>query len=185
LAVARHFEPALGIEALDGVRWPGRLERVVVGPRGGALVLDVAHNPAGMQALVDYVADQPWRDTVTIVFGCAPDKDEPAMLEVLRSLQRPLWWVPPAGPERSDGRTDRPAGDDDDRPRPQPRGIARRFAEPEDPRLVGAVSQRLAAGDTVVVCGSHLVVGPLRTHFVEPQRGTVRPDPSDPRAGGA
>jgi dihydrofolate synthase/folylpolyglutamate synthase len=59
-------------------RWPGRLQRVAGRP---ALLLDGAHNPAGMRTLAAYLAAEKLRPVA--VFGALSDKDWAQMVEVL------------------------------------------------------------------------------------------------------
>lgn len=59
-------------------RWPGRLQRV---PGKPALLLDGAHNPAGMQTLAAYLAAEKLRPVA--VFGALADKDWMQMVEIL------------------------------------------------------------------------------------------------------
>ncbi len=68
-AVARGFPKA---------RWAGRLQRVAGKP---ALLLDGAHNPAGMRTLVAYLVAEKLRPVA--VFGALADKDWPQMVEIL------------------------------------------------------------------------------------------------------
>jgi dihydrofolate synthase / folylpolyglutamate synthase len=65
---------------LAEARWPGRLERVTW--RGAEVLLDAAHNPAGAQALADYLRETGWTD-VTLVLGVMRDKDAAAMLSAV------------------------------------------------------------------------------------------------------
>jgi dihydrofolate synthase/folylpolyglutamate synthase len=65
---------------LAKARWPGRLERVTW--RGAEVLLDAAHNPAGAQALADYLRETGWTD-VTLVLGVMRDKDAAAMLSAV------------------------------------------------------------------------------------------------------
>jgi dihydrofolate synthase / folylpolyglutamate synthase len=161
LAGLRRVVPDAGIEQLDGVRWPGRLERRSM--ETGELWLDVAHNLDGIEVLCGALAELAIRPAV-IVFGAMADKPAPAMAERLRSLA-PLWLVPPA----ADGayELDSLAMSND-----------LRFAGPADPTLVERVRELLRAGERVVVCGSHYLVGALGQAL----RGTDHsaPDPGDP-----
>ena len=65
---------------LAEARWPGRLERITW--RGAEVLLDAAHNPAGAQALADYLRETGWTG-VTLVLGVMRDKDVAAMLSAV------------------------------------------------------------------------------------------------------
>ena len=77
LAAARVIDPAA---ELRPTRWPGRFDRVE------HVVLDVAHNPAAVAALVEMA------EPMTVLFACAPDKDIETMTELLSRLG-PIWTV--------------------------------------------------------------------------------------------
>lgn len=145
LAGARAIDAAVTASDLDGVRWPGRCERVASG--GGTVVFDAGHNPHGIAALVTWLEGQP-HSRRTVVFGCLADKDAAGMLAALRRLRAPLWLVPP-GPGAFDAEAF--AGLD-----------ARVFADVDAPEFRVAWAEHLAAGAELVVCGSHLLVGRLR-----------------------
>ncbi|MEK7794831.1 MAG: folylpolyglutamate synthase/dihydrofolate synthase family protein, partial [Candidatus Hydrogenedentota bacterium] len=70
------------IAGLCTARWPCRLEVVMEWPR---VIIDVAHNPAGVKALAESVAAQ-----CVIVLALANDKDAGAILEELRPIVRRL-----------------------------------------------------------------------------------------------
>lgn len=153
LQAVRVLEPQVVAEDLDGVRWPGRLETIEVEP--GALVLDVAHNPAGIDALVQHL-----RATGTridrVAFGCMADKDADAMVASLSRLAAPVSFCE-AAPEGSHGSpTSMPA-------------IPHAAAWP-------TIAGWLAAGARVLVCGSFRLVGAIRGHAC----GETRRDPQDP-----
>jgi dihydrofolate synthase/folylpolyglutamate synthase len=160
LSAARVLVPDLRPEELDGVRWPGRLEQVTVG--SGTLVLDVAHNPAGVAAVAAAVhaGEVPRPDLV--VLGCQPDKDAEGMIAALVPVPGPRFWV--ALPEASTS----PTGE-----------FVAHYATPDDPDLLAALDAALAADRTVLVLGSHVLVGAVRAH-AEGLRGPA--DPQDPRA---
>jgi len=67
--------PALDSAALNaGSRncfWPGRLERVDL-PDGRCVVLDAAHNAAGLEALLDHI--EPWKERPDLLFGALAEK---------------------------------------------------------------------------------------------------------------
>jgi dihydrofolate synthase/folylpolyglutamate synthase len=70
-------------EAFAGVRSPGRLEVV---RRSPTIVIDAAHNPAGMAATVEAVQEAFTFRHLTAVFAASGDKDVPGMLEELEPL---------------------------------------------------------------------------------------------------
>ena len=142
LAGARVIDSTVTAADLDDVRWPGRLERVPLG--AGHLLLDVAHNPHGVAALVEHLGAHPARRAV--LFGCLADKDAPSMLRELTTLDTPLWLTTPPGGGHV---LDTPPG-------------ARSFPDPDDPTLRVAIDELLASGGELVVCGSHHLVGHLR-----------------------
>jgi dihydrofolate synthase / folylpolyglutamate synthase len=67
-------------QGVAATRWPGRLEQTRTDP---PVVLDGAHNPAGVEALLAALgALYPGRP-VSLVFGVFADKDYPAMIHAL------------------------------------------------------------------------------------------------------
>ncbi|MFP6627367.1 MAG: folylpolyglutamate synthase/dihydrofolate synthase family protein [Deltaproteobacteria bacterium] len=64
-------------EGLARVRWPGRLERVAESP---AVLLDAAHNPAAVAALVEAIGELGLARPLVLVFGVMMDKDWQEML---------------------------------------------------------------------------------------------------------
>jgi dihydrofolate synthase/folylpolyglutamate synthase len=150
LAGARHLDPSISAEDLDGVRWPGRLERRELGE--GAVIFDVAHNPHGVAALVAHLRGAP-RGARALLFGCLADKDAPAMLAALASLGAPLWVAPPPGAAPDLTALAAPHGADV-------------FTGVDDPRLHGAIERWLAGGGELVICGSHHLVGHLRARLL-------------------
>jgi dihydrofolate synthase/folylpolyglutamate synthase len=74
------------IEAgIRDTRWPGRLELMVPGS-GPALLLDVAHNPAGAWTLRAALAALPESQPRTLLFSCLRDKDLTEMSRILFPL---------------------------------------------------------------------------------------------------
>jgi dihydrofolate synthase / folylpolyglutamate synthase len=71
------------VAGLCDVRWPGRLDRIEVGP-GRSILLDSAHNPAGATALAAYLAET-HHERLPIVFAAMHDKDAEGILIALRS----------------------------------------------------------------------------------------------------
>ena len=69
-------DQALG-DGVSRVRWPGRLEEIVwTSPHGPRTVLlDGAHNPAGVAALIDYLRGREMSRDLTVVWASMADKD--------------------------------------------------------------------------------------------------------------
>jgi dihydrofolate synthase / folylpolyglutamate synthase len=78
--LGRHLDPAPLARELSGVRMPGRLEALGGEP---VLVLDGAHNPAGMEAMVDSLASVVGRRRPVAVVSALGDKDLGAMIAPL------------------------------------------------------------------------------------------------------
>jgi dihydrofolate synthase/folylpolyglutamate synthase len=73
-------------------RWPGRLETIAGTP---PLLLDGAHNPAGMTALVEALGDLHYRKLL-LVLGVMADKDVRRMVSALAPLTTACYCVSPA-----------------------------------------------------------------------------------------
>ncbi len=87
----RRTDPSAVARVLDQVTLPGRFERLRT-PEGAEVVLDGAHNPVKLAALIDRLRAQPdappgarwpW------VFGCRRDKKAPAMFAQLAEVVDP------------------------------------------------------------------------------------------------
>ena len=73
--------PAAAVEAgLADPRWPGRIDRRTL-PDGREVVLDAAHNPAGAEALANYLRSE--APPMPLVFAAMRDKDAGGMLRPL------------------------------------------------------------------------------------------------------
>jgi dihydrofolate synthase/folylpolyglutamate synthase len=128
-----------GVRSYTGLR--GRLQRA---GRGGKYLLDVAHNPDGIRALVATL-----RSTVhaplTVVFGVMKDKDYRGMLEELKPVTGRLIAVAPVNARALSARR------------------LKRVAEGMgiDVALGGTVASgiRKAGKGRVLIAGSHYVVG--------------------------
>ncbi len=73
--------PTVVSDGLKSARWPGRLELVMDAP---PVIMDVAHNPSGCQALA-----QALPHCVT-VFSVSSDKDISSMINILAPISSPL-----------------------------------------------------------------------------------------------
>jgi len=135
-SVARGLER---VRTYTGIR--GRLQRV---GRGGRYILDVAHNPDGVRALVATLRATV-RTPLTVVFGVMKDKDYRGMLEELKPVTGRLIAVAPGNA------------------RALP---ARRLSQVAEGMGIGTVlggtvasGIRKAGKGRVLIAGSHYVVG--------------------------
>lgn len=148
--------PALVPADLDGVVWPARLERR--SSAAGQFIFDAAHNPQAIRAITaELVHEAP----LLVVFGTPGDKDAASMMEILSALGR-TWWVALEDPQQP----------------PAESAPDRCYRDPTDEVLYRDLELALRDGTTVLVCGSHRLVGAIRGRFED---GTTRLDPSDPR----
>ena len=91
------------IEAgLRSVRWPGRFQVIELG-EGGKVILDGAHNPAGMLALGAALGEMFPGQRLTVILGAMRDKDWPAMSRAIAPLASVVRVVP-TGSARRPGR---------------------------------------------------------------------------------
>ena len=132
---------------------PGRLESVVVEEPEGTVILDVAHNPDGMAALINSLVEAFAFERVVFVVGILGDKDYRGMLSELARVPcdlvvteaKSVRSVPPEELERAAHEL----------------GLSARLARDIGAAIPEALT--LAEGrDPVVVTGSHYVVGAAR-----------------------
>ena len=133
---------------LSAAAWPGRLEHVDAGD--AEVVLDAAHNPAGVAALGDYLTEIGWTDAV-LVFGAMADKDVPAMLRTIAPVCGRIVCTTAASPRAM--------------PAAELAGIAAGIADwavdaEASPAAALDLARRL--GRRIVVAGSIFLIGPLR-----------------------
>src|SRR5207253_7795441 len=74
-------------DGLARTRWPGRLEVI---DRHPIILVDGAHNPAGLERSLAAVRTLARRRPLVIVFGAMKDKDLQSMLAQLRALDVPV-----------------------------------------------------------------------------------------------
>ena len=136
---------------LAGTRWPGRLEVLPGFPR---LLLDGAHNPAGMRALGTALATLiGQQQTLVTVFGAMADKDLAGMMaELARFRSAATIFTAAAGAGDRGARPERLAALYEPPSRSVPDAIA------------GVDMARALAGSAgvVLVCGSLYLVGEVR-----------------------
>ena len=74
-------------DGLARTRWPGRLEVIARDP---IVLVDGAHNPAGLERSLEAAQKLAKSRPLVIVFGVMKDKDLPSMLALLRSVNAPV-----------------------------------------------------------------------------------------------
>jgi dihydrofolate synthase/folylpolyglutamate synthase len=74
-------------DGLARTRWPGRLEVIARDP---IVLVDGAHNPAGLERSLQAAQKLANSRPLVIVFGAMKDKDLPSMLALLRSVNAPV-----------------------------------------------------------------------------------------------
>lgn len=84
-------------QGIRNTQWPGRLEWIPSSQRHAAVLLDVAHNPAGAWALRAALAQIPEDRPRTLIFSCLADKPIPELAQILF----PLFDAASADPARS------------------------------------------------------------------------------------
>lgn len=151
-----HVGPEAIVQGLSDVRWPGRLEWIDV--RGGTLLLDAAHNPAGAESLAAYLGEL--ASPLPLVFGAVKGKDVHGMLEVLlpRVSRVIATEAPTPRAERSEeiGRHIRAVNP------AMPMAI--------EPDPLRAVTAALADCGRAVVAGSIFLIGDVRGRLLIPER---------------
>ena len=89
LATIKQFENQRNIsipktaikQAIESTTLPGRIQILSKSP---LIIIDAAHNPAGINALVNFI--QPLKNKKTLIIGIAKDKDHEKMLKPLAPL---------------------------------------------------------------------------------------------------
>ncbi len=136
----------LGVEAirrgLETISWPGRLQVVSRRPR---ILLDGAHNPAGMEVLATFLREhRSSLGRLCVVFGVLKDKDWQAMLGRLLPLLDSLILTRPASDRAADPREVAAVAE----------GCADVRIIPDPAEALAAARDAAQAGDTILVTGS-------------------------------
>ncbi len=142
-------------EGFARVEIPGRLETIRLEDR--SVLLDAAHNPDGMAALVGAVAGAFAFERLIVIFGALDDKDHVGMLSELRRLPVELILTQPANRRAVPVAVLAQAAD------------ALSLAHTASLDVASAVTAGIEASDAgalVVVTGSHYVVGEARTFLL-------------------
>jgi len=137
------------VRGCESVRWPGRLQVEDVG--GTTCVLDTAHNPAGVQALLLTLAEMDLPQPVVAVVGILADKDWASMVpELFEFASAIVLTTPRSGPEARSW---------------DPMIVSRALGSPPQLHSEGLVADalrrgfQLAQGGTLLITGSTYTVG--------------------------
>jgi dihydrofolate synthase/folylpolyglutamate synthase len=144
------------LAGLEQTTLPGRFELAWRSPR---VLVDVAHNPDSMRALMKTIGAYMPYDSLVVIFGCAADKDADSMLRALAAGADKVIFTQAAGNARAAA----------------PADLARRYAEISDgklaqvaPNFPGAIdlaSRALGRGDLLCITGSFYLVGEAKAHL--------------------
>jgi len=148
-------------EGFAAVRAPGRLETVRTERQDGIpVILDVAHNPDGLSALVKSLAEAFAFERVVFVVGILVDKDHKGMIAELTRLPSAIIFTRPS--------FERSASPEDLQRAAQELGCPSAI-EPDVVRAIDAAFVEAGPKDMICVTGSHYVVGEARGHLLRSQ----------------
>jgi len=80
IGLAVGMKPEIVKQGIEGVYWPGRLERVSID--GSSIVMDCAHNQAGIRAFIDYLV-RTQTGLIDLTFGVLDTKNWKEMIGML------------------------------------------------------------------------------------------------------
>lgn len=160
---AKDIEQEVVQEGLSSSTVLGRIETVRPMEDAAPVVLDVAHNPEGMSALVASLIEAFAFERIVFVIGILSDKDYVGMLTELRR-------VPVASTIATQARSVRSVGLDDLAAAATQLGVACEVID-DVAKAVDAALAQAGASDLVCVTGSHYVVGEARDHLVGRENG--------------
>ena len=152
---AQDLEQDVVAEGFANAVVPGRLEALAPAPGSAdpSIVLDVAHNPDGMSALVTSLLEAFALERVFFVIGILADKDHEGMLRELVRI--------PSHLILTEARSARSASPDELAAASERLDLSHEVIEGV-PAAVSTATQAAGPGDLVVVTGSHYVVGEAR-----------------------
>jgi dihydrofolate synthase/folylpolyglutamate synthase len=138
-------------EAAGATAVPGRLQLLTGDP---PTLLDGAHNPDAVRALVAALAQRRDRGPLALVLGVLEDKDAAAMLAMLLPISAHAWFTAPPSPRALSPATLQSLA--------RQRGFTASDCEPRPGRaLAQAQAWAQAAGGSVLATGSVYLVGDL------------------------
>lgn len=145
-------------QGVKTARWPGRLEEL---PGSPLVVLDGAHNPAGVEVLLQALEAEYAGRQVELVFGVFADKDSEPMMRALFPRVTSVHLTPLASP-----RSKAPE---------QYLSLAQSlnsqvFTYPDSARALEAAQSRVRGNGLVLAAGSLFLVGELRGQWLRRAR---------------
>lgn len=144
------------LEGLERTRVAGRMELAWKSPR---IILDIAHNPESVRALVKAIGAHIPYDSMVAVFGCCADKDVAGMLDQIGLGADKIIFTRSKNPRSAD-----------------PRALQKQFVErsgrmsqtdPDLPSALRLAASAVARDDLICVTGSAYLVGEARKHLIE------------------
>jgi dihydrofolate synthase/folylpolyglutamate synthase len=146
------------LEGFSGVEVPGRVETIALEQEPHpTVVLDVAHNPEGMSALVATLAETFAFDRVLFVVGVLADKDHAGMLQELTRLPCVLFLCAP--------RSGRARPVEELAAAATEIGLDQSAFDEVEPAVSAAIASA-TTGDLICITGSHYVVGEARSFLM-------------------
>lgn len=148
------------VDGLGTTRGRGKLELVHEAPR---IMIDGAHNPASIAALVKAIGACVPADSVAVVFGCASDKNIDEMLtEIGRGADKIVFTRSQASPRAAD-----------------PATLAARYTEltnkdaqtePTVKEAINAAARAVGRDDLILVTGSFYIAGEAKKLLKDKQK---------------
>ena len=145
------------IESLEGITLPGRMEIVSTGPR---VLIDGAHNPDSVRALMRSIGAHVPYDSMVVIFGCAEDKDIDGLLREISLGADKVVFTRARGNQRAC----------------MPEELARRFSEVSGrmsqtadtlAEALETAEQAVTRDDIICVTGSFVLAGEVKKHFLK------------------
>ena len=143
---------------LANVAWPGRFERIIHGK--GVIILDAAHNVAGIEALTQLLGECNYPKLDAVAFGALTTKDWRAMAQMLIPYAQEAEWLvgTPLSTQAvaSEVVTEYLSGN----------GIRSTSFDTRYEELATALQSRVKNGGVALLAGSIYLLGRVRPHLV-------------------
>jgi len=140
-------------------RWPGRLELLPAEPARPAVLLDVAHNPAGAWTLRAAVGQMGLEGPCALIFGCMRDKALDEMAQILFPIFDHIYLTALPSPRAASiAELVEAAG--------HTGASHTEFADPGAALDAAIQSAGAQPGSLIVACGSVVLIGALRSLLV-------------------